>query len=200
MQSLAGTVWRMAVGTIRLAMAALVVAGGLSAAVAGWRHAASPVIAMDQAELKLTSASLEKGKIPRKFTCDGEESSPSLAWSAPPAGTRSLTLILTDPDAPGGVFVHWVLYDLPSEKRSLPEGLSKEGRLPDGSRQGRNDFDETGYRGPCPPGRAIHRYVFSLYALDARLELPAGQTREQVETAMMGHILAGGELVAPYEP
>jgi hypothetical protein len=171
-----------------------------AAAITGCRGSVSTVSAREQASLELTSPSFQQGKIPRKFTCDGDEVSPALAWSAPPPSTRSFVLFVADPDAPGGTFVHWVLYDLPAEKRALPEGLSREGRLLDGSRQGRNDFDNTGYGAPCPPGRAIHHYVFTLYALDAKLDLPAGQTRAQVEGAMKGHILAHGELVARYEP
>lgn len=171
-----------------------------AAAMTGCRSSGSTVSAGEQASLELTSPSFQQGKIPRKFTCDGDEVSPALAWIAPPPSTRSFVLFVADPDAPGGTFVHWVLYDLPAEKRALPEGLSREGRLLDGSRQGRNDFDNTGYGAPCPPGRAIHHYVFTLYALDAKLDLPAGQTRAQVESAMKGHILAHGELVARYEP
>jgi Raf kinase inhibitor-like YbhB/YbcL family protein len=93
--------------------------------------------------------------------------------------------------------VHWVLYDLPAEKRELPEGLPKQEQLPDGSRQGQNDYDKIGYVGPCPPAGS-HRYVFALYALDSRLNLPAGATRKQVESALKGHILAHGELIGRY--
>jgi hypothetical protein len=161
---------------------------------------AAQVKAGDPSQLKLTSTSLQRGKIPRKYTCDGEDTSLALSWSAPPPATQSLALIVTDPDAPGGAFVHWLLYNLPATKRELPEGISKEGRQLDDSLQGRNDFDEIGYRGPCPPGRILHHYVFALYALDSRLPLPAGETREQIETAMKGHMLARGELIALYEP
>jgi Raf kinase inhibitor-like YbhB/YbcL family protein len=92
-----------------------------------------------------------------------------------------------------------VLYDLPAEKRELPEGLPNQAQLPDGSRQGQNDFDKTGYGGPCPPGKSAHRYVFALYALDSRLNLPIGATRKQVEKAMKGHVLAYGELIGRYQ-
>ncbi|MGB8260229.1 MAG: YbhB/YbcL family Raf kinase inhibitor-like protein [Terracidiphilus sp.] len=148
--------------------------------------------------LTLTSTSIVGGKVARKCTCDGASSSPALAWSAPPLRTVSLALIVTDPDAPDGTFVHWVLYDLPAELRQLPEGMPKAGLLPDSSRQGRNDFGDIGYGGPCPPGRAAHRYIFALYALDSRLNLPGGATRSQVEAAMKGHILAQGKLVGLY--
>jgi Raf kinase inhibitor-like YbhB/YbcL family protein len=116
-----------------------------------------------------------------------------------PAGTASFALIVTDPDAPGRTFVHWVIYDLPAETRILPEGLPGLGQLTDGPRQGRNDFGEIGYGGPCPPGNSAHHYHFTLYALDAKLNLPVGATRAQVEAAIQGHILARGELIGLYQ-
>jgi Raf kinase inhibitor-like YbhB/YbcL family protein len=149
--------------------------------------------------MNLTSSSFQGGRIPAKFTCNGAGVSPQLAWSAPPAATASFALIVTDPDAPDGTFVHWVLYDLPAAARSLPEGVPAQGQLPDGSRQGRNDFGDLGYGGPCPPGHSPHHYHFTLYALDAKLNLPAGATRAQVEAAMKGHILASGELIGTYQ-
>lgn len=149
--------------------------------------------------LTLTSPSIRSGNIEKQFTCDGGETSPELAWTAPPAKTRSLALIVIDRDAYFGFgsFTHWLLYDLPAEKRELSEGLPKQAQLPDGSRQGQNDFDKTGYLGPCPP-TSVHRYVFTLYALDSKLNLPAGATKEQVENALKGHILAHGQLVGRY--
>jgi Raf kinase inhibitor-like YbhB/YbcL family protein len=155
-------------------------------------------IAKGKATLNLTRSSFQGGEIPKKFTCDDAEISPALAWTAPPAGTQSLALIVVDRDAPFGSFVHWVLYDMPAGKRELPEGLPKLEQLPDGSRQGQNDFDKPGYGGPCPPGKSPHRYVFALYALDSRLNLPAGATRREVEDAMRGHILAHGEMIVRY--
>jgi len=155
-------------------------------------------MAMGQ-ELKLTSTSFQGSRIPAKFTCNGAGGSPQLAWTAPPAGTVSLALIVTDPDAPGRTFVHWVLYGLPASARALPEALPSQGELPDGSRQGRNDFGVIGYGGPCPPGHMPHHYFFALYALDAKLNLPAGASQKQVVAAMQGHILARGELVALYQ-
>lgn len=168
------------------------------AGLAGCNRFHGEVVAKDQTALVLTSSSFQSGKIPAKFTCNGAGTSPQLAWTAPPARTASLALIVTDPDAPGGTFTHWVLYDLPAEKRDLAEGLAKQDQLADGARQGRNDFDDVGYGGPCPPGKAAHHYVFTLYALDMKLNLAAGATRKQVETAMQGHILARGELIAVY--
>jgi Raf kinase inhibitor-like YbhB/YbcL family protein len=150
--------------------------------------------------LGLTSSSFRGGEIPKRLTCDGTEASPELEWGAPPVGTQSFALIAVDRDSPlYFAFVHWVLYDLPAEKRELLEGLPKQAELPDGSRQGQNDDDKTGYVGPCPPGKSPHRYVFALYALDSRLNLPAGATRKQVESAFKGHILAHGELIGRYQ-
>jgi Raf kinase inhibitor-like YbhB/YbcL family protein len=149
--------------------------------------------------MNLTSTSFKGSQIPAKFTCSGAGISPQLAWSAPPAGTASFALIVTDPDAPSPTFVHWVLYDLPAGMRALPEALPSQGELPDGSRQGRNDFGNLGYGGPCPPGHSPHHYHFTLYALDAKLNLPAGATRTPVEAAIQGHILARGELVGLFQ-
>lgn len=149
--------------------------------------------------MNLTSTSFQGSQIPAKFTCSGAGISPQLAWSATPAGTASFALIVADPDAPRGTFVHWVLYDLPATVRALPEGLPGLGQLTDGSRQGRNDFGEVGYGGPCPPRGSAHHYHFTLYALDVKLNLPVGATRAQVEAAMQSHILARGELIGIYQ-
>jgi Raf kinase inhibitor-like YbhB/YbcL family protein len=152
-----------------------------------------------KATMELTSSGIRDGEVQKKFTCDGADVSPELSWSAPPAGTKSFALLVIDPDAPVGEFVHWVLYDLSAEKRGLPEGVPKEKEFADGSRQGKNDFGKPGYGGPCPPGHSPHRYFFSLYALDAKLNLPGGATRKQVESALKGHILARGELIGRYQ-
>jgi Raf kinase inhibitor-like YbhB/YbcL family protein len=149
--------------------------------------------------MNLTSTSFQGSQIPAIFTCNGAGISPQLAWSAPPAGTASFALIVTDPDAPRGTFVHWVLYDLPAATRELPEGLPNQGQLADGARHGRNDFGEIGYGGPCPPPGSPHHYVFTLYALDAKLNLSVGATRAQVESTMQGHILARGELIGLFQ-
>jgi len=151
-------------------------------------------------KMNLTSTSFHDGsRIPVKYTCSGANLSPQLAWSAPPAATVSLAMIVTDPDAPRGTWVHWVLYNLPAGTRALPERLPALGQLPDDALQGRNDFGEIGYGGPCPPPGSPHHYIFTLYALDAKLNLPVGATRAQVEAAMQGHILASGRLVGTYQ-
>ena len=179
--------------------AARVVAAGLlllAASLRGYRV----YIARGQT-MNLSSTSFQDGlQIPAKFTCSGAGISPQLAWTAPPAKTASLALIVTDPDAPRGTWVHWVLYNLPAAgTRALPEGLPALDQLPDGALQGRNDFGKIGYGGPCPPPGSPHHYVFTLYALDAKLNLPVGATRAQVEAAMQGHILASGRLVGMFQ-
>jgi len=148
-------------------------------------------------ELK-TTAFAPGGSIPKKFTCDGPDVSPALTWTAPPAGTQSFALVMDDPDAPVGTWVHWVLYDLPAAARELAENVPKSEELAGGARQGRNDFRKTGYGGPCPPPGPPHRYFFKLYALDAKLNLKAGATKADVEKAMKGRILAQAELVGRY--
>lgn len=165
---------------------------------AGCHHDGYTVAADAQQSLQLTSSSVQDGKIPKKYTCEGADISPELAWTAPPAATKSFALIVTDPDAPSGTFTHWVLYNIPAGARSLAAGLPRLAQLADGPRQGRNDFGKPGYGGPCPPRGTEHRYIFTLYALGTSVDLPLGATREQVERAIKGHVLAQGELTARY--
>ena len=149
--------------------------------------------------LTLKSAAFAAGEtIPAKFTCDGTDVSPALQWNDPPAGTESLALIVDDPDAPRGTWVHWLLYDLPPTLRELPEEVPTQEEVPEKGRQGRNDFRKIGYGGPCPPPGSPHRYYFRLYALDAKLQLPAGVTRADLDRAMKGHILEQSELMGRY--
>ena len=140
-------------------------------------------------ELKTTSFT-PGGFIPKRFTCEAANASPALAWTDPPLGTQSFAIIEDDPDAPSGTFVHWVVYDLPTAYRKLPEALSGNGQMPGGGRQGTNDFSRTGYSGPCPPPGRPHRYFIRLYALDATLNLRPAATRKELDAAMEGHILA----------
>lgn len=149
--------------------------------------------------LTLTSQGFTNGSdIPTKYTCDGENVSPALAWKDVPSGTKSLALIVDDPDAPVGTWVHWVLFNIPPDATALPETASSEPELADGSRNGTNDFKTLGYGGPCPPKGAPHRYFFKLYALDRKLDLPSGAKKAQVEKAIEGHILAQTELMGRY--
>ena len=148
-----------------------------------------------------SSAFAPNADIPRVYTCEGSDQSPPLAWSGMPAGTRSLALIVDDPDAPDPAaprmtWVHWVLYNLPPDTTGLAAGASGA-RLPAGAREGLNDWKRPGYGGPCPPiGR--HRYVHKLYALDIALPVLQPATKAALEKAMQGHILARGELVGYY--
>lgn len=149
--------------------------------------------------LRITSLDFSEGEvIPKKFTCDAQDVSPKLEWKEPPANTQSIALIMDDPDAPAGTWVHWVLYDVPADARELPEGVAKQEQLASGARQGRNDFGKVGYGGPCPPPGKPHRYFFKLYALDARLGLKAGATKAELERAMKSHILAQAQLIGKY--
>ena len=151
-------------------------------------------------KFSLTSTAFNEGQsIPAKYTGDGVDTSPPLAWTDPPSGTVSLALICEDPDAPVGTWTHWVLFNMPANLRKLDEGVSKEETLADGSRQGKNDFKKIGYGGPAPPKGKPHRYYFKLYALDAKLDLPAGSSRKQLIAAMQGHILGEGQLMGTYQ-
>jgi Raf kinase inhibitor-like YbhB/YbcL family protein len=147
----------------------------------------------------ISSAAFQNGgDIPRKFTCEGADVSPELSWTAPPSGTQSVALIADDPDAPVGTWTHWVLYDLPPTTTALPENVAKMDELPSGGRQGRNDFKKIGYGGPCPPPGKPHRYFFKLYALDSKLNLKPGASKQELEQAMQGHILQRAELMGKY--
>jgi len=146
-----------------------------------------------------TTAFRDGGSIPKKFTCDGPDVSPALSWGDPPAGTKSLAIICDDPDAPGGTWVHWVLYDLPADTRKLPEGIAKDHQLKNGGLQGRNDFGKIGYNGPCPPRGSEHRYFFKIYALDSKTGLKAGATKSDLERAMNKHVLAQAQFVGRYQ-
>ncbi len=149
-------------------------------------------------ELK-TAAFRDGGAIPKKFTCDGGDASPRLEWNNPPAGTKSFALVVDDPDAPSGTWVHWVAFNLPAEARALPEAVPRGEPIQGGGSQGRNDFPQLGYGGPCPPPGKPHRYFFKLYALDAPLNLQPGATKGDVERAMQGHVLAKAQLIGRYQ-
>ena len=150
--------------------------------------------------MKLQSTAFTPGgEIPPQYTCDGKKGniSPPLRWDESPPGTRSFALICEDPDAPIGTFVHWVLYDVPPQIRQLPEAVPQQDKLPTVGVQGKNDFLQLGYGGPCPPS-GTHRYFFKLYALDKNLGLLPGVTKKQLLDAMKGHILASAELIGRY--
>jgi hypothetical protein len=143
-------------------------------------------------QIKIQSPVFEHNQpIPGKYTCDGEDVSPPFTFANVPKEAKSLALVVDDPDAPFGVFDHWVAWNIPPDTRELPEAARIE-------KQGRNDFGELGYRGPCPPPGKAHRYRFKIYALDTVLDLPEGAGKEELERAMEGHVLGKGELIGTY--
>lgn len=153
----------------------------------------------DKNAMQLTSSVFAEGEgIPVKYTCDGKNISPPLQWTGLPPGTKSLVLIVDDPDAPSGTWVHWVLYDLPASASELPEDITKGQYLPSGAKQGLNDFKHLGFGGPCPPPGNPHRYFFKLYALDVKLDLKPGAVKQMIEHAMDKHVLAQGQLMGTY--
>jgi Raf kinase inhibitor-like YbhB/YbcL family protein len=166
----------------------LLVADSLAAEKAGKDH------------MQLTSTAFTEGApIPARYTYDATNVSPPLKWSGVPAGAKSLALIMDDPDAPAGTWVHWVLYDLPPGTTELPEDLPKSQYVAGGAKQGLNDFRHLGYGGPSPPPGKPHRYFFKLYALDVVLDLKPGLTKKDLERAMDRHILAHVQLMGTYQ-
>ncbi len=150
-------------------------------------------------DLKITSSAFDEGTmIPKKYTCDDEDISPPLSWTEIPDGVESFALICDDPDAPMGTWVHWVIFNIPSNVHELPEGVPTNETLKNGSKQGTNDFGKIGYGGPCPPG-GTHRYFFKLYALDTLLNLGTGLSKSQLLSAIKDHILSEGQLVGKYQ-
>jgi len=150
-------------------------------------------------DIKITSSAFQDGGlIPAKYTCDGADVSPPLQWDTVPEGTKSIALICDDPDAPMGTFVHWVIFGLPAETRQLAEKVPADKTLPSGARQGTSDFGRVGYGGPCPPS-GTHRYFFKIYALDTKVDLPAGARKSDLLKAMQGHILSQGQLIGKYK-
>ncbi len=139
------------------------------------------------------------GEIPSEFTCDGKDISPKLVFSQIPAKAKSLVLIMDDPDAPMGTWVHWVIYDIPVSVRELKKDFPKKPTLPNGIKQGKNSWGNIGYGGPCPPKpTGQHRYFFKIYAIDTVPNLPYGATKEQVLKAIKGHIVAKATLIGVY--
>ena len=155
-------------------------------------------------DITIWSDSFNAGdRIPKKYTCDGADMSPPLSWIGIPGGTRSIAIIMEDPDAPMGIFTHWVIYNIPNNIRRLPEGLPKVPTLlpvlfGGGADQGINSFGYTGYGGPCPPPGKPHRYIFQIYALNMMLQLGGGEHKKVVEEAISGHIISMGELIGIY--
>lgn len=145
-----------------------------------------------------SSAFAEGDMIPPKYTCDEQDVSPPLEWKDAPAGTKSFALIFDDPDAPGGIWVHWVVYNIPSNIFQLEENIKPQQGSKDTILQGNNSWSRTGYGGPCPP-KGTHRYYFKLYALDEILPFKPGMSKKELLNSMKGHILAEAQLMGKYK-
>jgi Raf kinase inhibitor-like YbhB/YbcL family protein len=153
-----------------------------------------------QSGFRIESSAFKEGAfIPARFSCQGENVSPPLKWTDPPAGTRSLALIVDDPDAPAGTWTHWVVFNLPAQTRAMEENAPKQDELTNGGLQGMTSFGSVGYGGPCPPPGKPHRYFFKLYALDTMLSLKPGASREEVVTALKGHTLGEAQLMGRFK-
>jgi len=153
---------------------------------------------------KMTISSVFKNGdvIPRKYTCEGQDINPEIIVNNIPEGAKTIAIICDDPDAPIGTFVHWVLWNRPVSGSSvtIPEGIKKVEKLPDGTMQGYNDFGKIGYNGPCPPrGHGVHHYHFKIYAVNTVLELKGKVTKKELEKALNGKILAQAEIIGLYE-
>ena len=147
---------------------------------------------------EISSPAFANGQpIPSDFSCDGRDISPALTWTKPPADTQSFALIMDDPDAPIGTWVHWIVFNIPASTRNLKEGTPAEPQLNDGSLQGKTSAGSNGYHGPCPPS-GTHRYFFKLYALDAMLSISANADKKELLAAMEDHILANAELMGTF--
>jgi Raf kinase inhibitor-like YbhB/YbcL family protein len=144
-------------------------------------------------KMKITTPAFQEGgNIPSKFTCDGSDANPPLRFEGAPAEAKSLALIVDDPDAPSGLFTHWLIWNIDPKTTAIDENSA-----PPNAIQGKNDFGKSGYGGPCPPS-GTHRYFFKVFALDRKLELPAGSKRAQLDAQMRGHVIAQGELMGRY--
>ena len=167
-------------------MPKVIVAGTLTIALAIVSFAA------EGAKMKITSSAFQEGgNIPSKFTCDGGDTSPPLQIAEIPSGAKSLALVVDDPDAPSGLFTHWIVWNISPQTNAIVEGSTPKGV------QGTSDFGKSGYGGPCPPS-GTHRYYFKIFALDGELNLPPGTKRSQLDAAMKGHVVAQGELMGRY--
>jgi Raf kinase inhibitor-like YbhB/YbcL family protein len=149
--------------------------------------------------LQLTSRAFKEGEmIPAHYTADGEDVSPPLAWSNVPAEAKSFAILCDDPDAPGGSFCHWIIYNIPPGMVQFPEAFPSFNSLPNGTKQGTNDFGSIGYRGPAPPS-GVHRYYFKLYALSAVLDLEPGAKKAQLESRIQRRIVGEAQLMGKYQ-
>ncbi|MBI5679650.1 MAG: YbhB/YbcL family Raf kinase inhibitor-like protein [Methanobacterium sp.] len=147
-----------------------------------------------------SNAFVQGGQIPQKYTANGQNISPPLSWASAPVNTKSFTITCEDPDASGsggGAFFHWIIFNIPGNVNQLAEGITNQGTLDNGAKQGTNDFNKIGYSGPAPPS-GTHRYAFKIYALDTTLNLDVGATKNQVNSAIQGHILGEAQITGKY--
>jgi Raf kinase inhibitor-like YbhB/YbcL family protein len=157
-------------------------------------------IAFPESQLVLRSPAIAPGaEIPTDFACTGADRSPELAWSGAPKATVSFALVVDDPDAPGGNFIHWVAYNIPASRTSLLAGMPQDVEIPGGGKNGMNSFGHIGYNGPCPPPGQIHHYRFHLYALDSMLNVDDKADAATIREALKGHVLAEAELVGTFK-
>jgi len=186
--------------TRRIAACLVILALILVGAILLLRQRGHTDIAQGQIQRSITVETLSfssGAKLPKRFSCDGAGLSPEIHWPSPPTGTRSLAIVMDDPDSPFG-FVHWLVYDIPVEAHGISEGASSQAGLPPGAVEGINSSGTPGYTGPCPPGAKPHHYVFRLYALDLPIGLPSGKNKGQLAAAVKDHVLAEGEITALY--
>src|SRR5215472_8356900 len=153
-----------------------------------------------QAQMNLTSSAIAPGSaIADDYACAGADRSPALTWNHAPQATKTFALVVEDPDAPGGTFIHWVAYNIPASATSLPAGVSQSEEISGGGKNGINSFNHVGYNGPCPPPGKTHHYRFRLYALDSTIAPGDKADADAVESAMKGHVVATAELVGTFQ-
>lgn len=169
-------------------------AASLAMALATCVATANPSLAEGPLEIS-SPAFANDATIPAQYACTGADKSPPLKWSGVPAGTKALALMVEDPDAPGGTFIHWIAYDIPPSKPGLESGIAPGDAMPDGGKQGINGFNKVGYNGPCPPPGSPHHYHFRLFALDEAVNPQTPATASALEDAMKGHVKANAELI-----
>lgn len=187
---------------IAVAIAALVIAGmayGQLSSAMDNGEVSENMMEPKVEQLYLTSPAFrDNDRIPARYTGDGDDMSPPLQWSHAPEGVAEYAVICEDPDAPGGTFIHWVMYNIPPGYDRLDEGIRQEAELDNGAMQGRNDFGNIGYGGPAPPKGKPHHYEFTVYALGEKLNLPPGIARDELVRAMEGHVMAKGKVTGLY--
>ncbi len=161
------------------------------------KTAPAPAKGVTPAAISVSSTSFGAGAaIPKDFTCDGADRSPQLSWSDPPASAKSIAIVVDDPDAPHGTFTHWIAWNITATTRAIAEGQGAESA---GGVSGENDFGRAGWSGPCPPKGALHHYHFKVFGLDAALSLKPDAKRSALDSAMSGHVVAQGEMVATFQ-